>query len=118
MVSTDQLAGVSQTAPSAASHLLKLPPELRNKIYEFVLSERIYITDETERPYKPGLLQVNRQIRSETRTMFYHLATFAGRRLPYTYQEVRQWGSNTSDHELRNIQDLSIDMNFGYYRDD
>jgi hypothetical protein len=50
--------------------LLDLSAELRNRIYEHVLlDEEITIIDKDFRP--PALLQVNRQVRSETHRMYY-----------------------------------------------
>ena len=89
------------TASKANAGLLKLPAELRNQIYELVLSpdpgevvevqehERWYDTANAYlRPYArrdgwlvqpssaPALLNVNHQIRSEALTIYYKVSTF------------------------------------------
>ena len=58
-------------AENSQSHLLELPPELRNKIYEYALT-----ADDTPRnrelhtPCRPGLLQVCCQLWTETRRFY------------------------------------------------
>jgi hypothetical protein len=50
------------------SRLLGLPPEIRNIIYEFVLtSETPEEISRFHKPYTPSLLRVCHQIRNETR---------------------------------------------------
>lgn len=59
--------------PSAMGNPLinKLPPEIRSHVYGFVLAERVEVT-----AHQPGLLQTCRQIRSESKGIFYHDAKF------------------------------------------
>jgi hypothetical protein len=78
MASKDKVADSQPTElDTAESYLLKLPPELRNRIYELVLSAapKCYIS-KLPRPHKPGLLQLNRQIRADTSLMYYALKNF------------------------------------------
>lgn len=67
--------------PQAGSRLLNLPPELRNRIYEYCLKSE-YVRDIykvstpwtiniTDRPKPPGLLFTCKQVRSETTKIWY-----------------------------------------------
>jgi len=69
MTSTDQ--------PSSSS-LFKLPPELRNEIYELALlkDQPIYISHNA-RLREPALLAINRQVRAEGLPLYYGVNTFA-----------------------------------------
>lgn len=70
------------TDTGTASPFLELPPELRNEIYRHVIvvghdedlhEDEDYVEIAIHRPYvtEPALLAVNRQIRSETVSIFY-----------------------------------------------
>jgi hypothetical protein len=77
MSTSDRLGG---EAGAPCYFLDKLSPELRNRIYEYVLIERnseeersaIDITKETQ----PGLLRTCRQCREEGSGMYYHFNWF------------------------------------------
>lgn len=55
------------------SNFLKLPPEIRNRIYRFVLHhpDDIWITKDGGIP-EPGLLSVSKQVRAEAYGVYYH----------------------------------------------
>jgi len=80
----DQIGVVASTAPC---HLLSLPPELRNRVYEYALYSRrlqfVFTSPPKEPPSpfrelgkQPALLQTNRQIRQESWAIFYHIHEF------------------------------------------
>lgn len=57
-------------------HLLRLPPELRNRIYDELLATVSQPFILTQERLSPPLLQVCRQIREEHNGMFYNATTF------------------------------------------
>jgi hypothetical protein len=89
------------------SYLLKLPPELRNRIFELVLSAapKCYISKLT-RPRKPGLLQLNKQIRAETSLMYYALKHFIVLSKPSTLSVIQNWVDTVTTAELRSIESV------------
>ena len=64
--------------PGDECPLLELPAEIRNEIWSYALDTPDSITIENRRPYfhEPGLLAVNRQVRSETVGIWYHDINF------------------------------------------
>lgn len=65
---------------SVTASFLRLPAELRNKIYTYVLSGHTYHSKpqkRTQPPYNPSLLRVNRQIYAETALLPYELTLFS-----------------------------------------
>lgn len=52
-------------------HLLKLPGELRNRIYELVIVEKGRLKITAKGPGQPALLRTCRQIRREAGTIYY-----------------------------------------------
>jgi len=72
--------------PSESLHLLHLPAELRNRIYDFALSDDIEIFAETAR--LPSLLRANRQIHREYASVFYSTDRI---KLDAYYQETDSW---------------------------
>lgn len=92
---------------NADSRLLGLPPELRNMVYEYVLSSvtTCYISKFT-RPHKPGLLQVNHQIREEAGLMYYHLSNFRVVVRDTTLPVIEDWINTVTTNELRSISNL------------
>lgn len=71
----DQTIGSCDDARSDAERkhsLLNLPPELRNRIYEYVLVNRcLKITVSKEKHSQPPLLETCRQLREEASGIFY-----------------------------------------------
>lgn len=70
---------VSITPASNPSRLLSLPPELRNRIYEYVLTRRHRLLPWKRQniyPVEPALTRTCRQMRSEALGVFYHDNTF------------------------------------------
>ena len=82
---------MTQPIPRWEAHLLGLPPELRNSIWRYALTEPDGIwLPYVDRSWKygarcfrsikePGLLAVSRQVRNETLEMFYYENTFKSR---------------------------------------
>lgn len=72
------------TAPQASSPFLKLPPELRNRIYEAVLTDPYAISavhwdfeiPRSTTPEQPPLTRTCRAIRAEALPIFYSSNTF------------------------------------------
>ncbi|KAK4961755.1 hypothetical protein LTR10_002246 [Elasticomyces elasticus] len=56
------------------SHLLALPPELRNRVWSLVLATYLFQPSSDSGP--PSILQTNHQIRGETLPMYYGDTTF------------------------------------------
>jgi hypothetical protein len=100
---------------TAESYLLKLPPELRNRIFELVLSAapKCYISELT-RPHKPGLLQLNRQIRAETNLMYYALKHFTVHFTASTLSVVHNWVGTVTTAELRSIESVTFKFDLTY----
>ncbi|PIA91563.1 hypothetical protein CB0940_09042 [Cercospora beticola] len=72
---TNKLLTALETADANPSfeHLLDLPPELRNRIYECYMSS---FGSVLQSPTQPPLTKVSRQIREETLPIFYNTCTF------------------------------------------
>lgn len=64
---------VSKTTSSKPFHLLDLPAELRNRIYESTLSE---MEVEFPQPQPPGLLLVSKQVYTEAISIYYAESVF------------------------------------------
>ena len=69
---------IVQTLDSRDSRLLSLPAEIRVMIYNYVLISNGDIQRLGHAPYpeQPGLLQVNKQVRSEALDIYYKKNTF------------------------------------------
>ncbi|EME40523.1 hypothetical protein DOTSEDRAFT_37338 [Dothistroma septosporum NZE10] len=67
----------TQTLPATATSLPDLPPEIRNRIYEFTLLHDVYVFASAYiLVAEPGLLRCNSQIRSEAYSIFWSRNTF------------------------------------------
>lgn len=97
---------------NADSRLLGLPPELRNMVYEYVLSSAgtTCIVSSTNKLQKPGLLQVNRQIREEANLRYHALSDFQPILTANTAHLTRKWAASLTTSEIRSIESLSFDF--------
>ncbi|GIZ40690.1 hypothetical protein CKM354_000401800 [Cercospora kikuchii] len=82
--------------PKTSSHgvcrLLKLPAELRDKIYELVLARHAISVVRHGSHHQPGITRANRQLRDETLLMFYARSTIRfGLARELNYQTARSW---------------------------
>ena len=94
-------------ADKAAPHLLSIPHELRNRIYNEVLvsDNAIVISKRARTPYyQPALLRTCRQIRSEAISLFYSLNQFPATLESYDgctlipfYQMLLRYRAETAD---------------------
>lgn len=109
---------MAQPSPSSAtddtgqgeSRLFVLAAELRNRIYELVLVEDEKIWFNKKNFKQPGLLCVNRQIRSEASPIYYHLNTFNvdcmnfdSTSLKLLYRQNKKWVKKSALKESENI---------------
>jgi hypothetical protein len=109
MVSDHQAAANQPTVDDEQSHLLKLPPEIRNRIYELVLTVNYsFMITEIYKPLRPGLLQDSRQLRAETRLMYHELMEHDIVVTINNTAEIRRWAETLADDELRSIQSLNF----------
>lgn len=109
---SDQGTARSRAADhNAQSRLLKLPPEVRNKIYEHVLSRGRKALRGTNL-HKPGLLQVCGQIREEANLMFYDLRNFHMFATVSNLDVMDSWTTLVSTAELNCIHRLSFQLEF------
>ena len=117
MVSDDQAAADLAFAKNEQSHLLKLPPELRNRIWELVLTvDYSFMITEKYKPLRPGLLQASRQLRAETRLMYHKLMDHDIMVTINNTAEIRRWADTLADDELRSIQSLNFQFAKKYGR--
>lgn len=69
-------------ADDMQSPLLRLPPELRNRIYILVLHDNIKVSVRFQRSIHftgvPGITLASRQIQNESASIYYNNATFTG----------------------------------------
>jgi len=99
------VATAESTGPQAG--LFKLPAELRNLIYELVIIERrsVSIPPAEDRTHvKPGLLQVNREIRAEALPIYYGGTHFRG----HDHVKVIRWFQSLPDDQLRMLRCVSL----------
>lgn len=109
MVSNDQAAADLVFAENKQMHLLKLPPETRNRIYELVLTpEGTCVISKTSRYRRPGLLQVCHRLRDETRLMYHEVNKFHVVLTRSNVDNIRRWAATITADELRKIQALSF----------
>jgi hypothetical protein len=114
MVSHHQAPADHLAVKDEQSHLLKLPPELRNRIYELVLAPAMPFTLTTYGTQcRPGLLRVCRQIRAETRLVYYHLRKFYIIVTAENMDNIRRWAATITDDGLRSIQSLTLQFQTG-----
>ncbi|KAI7569872.1 hypothetical protein KC317_g2945, partial [Hortaea werneckii] len=104
---------------SGRCHLLELPPELRDLIYEYTLqssdsSNRMvtfkldhYQRDTLTQAVQPPLLHLNRQIRQETLPLFYSTQLFILHSEATKADDARRWLMCNARH-LRRLQHLEI----------
>jgi hypothetical protein len=117
MVSEHYPAASRLFAENAQSHLLKLPPELRNRIYESALTaDSSSRNRELHTPHRPALLQVCRQLRDETRLFYFSLNRFHIIVTVNNTKEVRRWAAAITDEELRSIPSLTFQLRTKYGR--
>lgn len=101
----DQLHNWNGSSDPTRCRLLDLPPELRNEIYSYILSsEVIMLGNSTPHIPEPAILAVNRQVRSETLSLFYADNTFAISGSSPANKLLR----NMSDEKLRALGSLRI----------
>ena len=109
MVLDHQAAANHLTVNDEESHLLKLPPEIRNRIFELALAHDYTVRIEPDwKEPRPSLLHVCRQIRAETRLVYQHLRKFYICANACNIDKVRRWVALITDEELRSIQDLTL----------
>ncbi|RMY65629.1 hypothetical protein D0864_12041, partial [Hortaea werneckii] len=106
-------------AKSGRCHLLELPPELRDLIYEYTLqsdsrSNQLvtfqldhYQRDTLTQAVQPPLLRLNRQIRQETLPLFYSTQLFILHSERTKADDARRWLLCNAAH-LRRLQHLEI----------
>ncbi|USW58271.1 hypothetical protein Slin15195_G115900 [Septoria linicola] len=63
--------GTAAAQPEETSPLLRLPGELKNRIYALVLSKQKIIVVKARGHYRPPLLNMCKRIRRDTLKMFY-----------------------------------------------
>ena len=99
---------------SRESRLLSLPPEIRNIIYRYALvdGKMIYIRYPHNLTGAPGVLQVNRQLRSETVDIYYKENTFNFYIHHYSPEGLMKW-CGSSEARLR----CKKNFHFVNYRD-
>lgn len=93
--------------------LLKLPPELRNRIYELALSDhdrRIAVNLDKHSRGVPPLLQVCRQTRREALSMYYGGATFGCYWLHETsrVEMACQWFELIGDEAAKHVRHIRV----------
>ena len=90
---------------NAAPPFPGLPAELRYQIYRLVLIEpRDIEISNTTIPQTPGLLAVNRQIRSETRTIYYQNNNFYSWLVNYDASILVKWAQSSEDRAASKSQ--------------
>lgn len=104
---------MSATGPTIESRLLKLAAELRNRIYEYALTEDRDIHVGHRGFHQSGLLQTNRQIRSETRAMYFSVNTFAIDAKNFDPTWIIKFSSATRINS-GNVRPKSFKFNFGF----
>ncbi|GAB7335532.1 hypothetical protein MBLNU13_g07874t3 [Cladosporium sp. NU13] len=98
MASEHHAAAGRLFAEIAQSHLLKLTPELLNRIYEYALTaDGTSRNRELHTPRRPGLLQVCRQLRKESRLFYFWPNKFHIIVPVNNTEEVRRWAAAITD---------------------
>lgn len=101
----DQLDNWKRSIDPTRCCFLDLPPELRNEIYSYILSSQIVmLSNSSPRIFEPAILAANRQVRSETISLFYADNTFAISGSSPANKLLR----NMSDQKLRALRALRI----------
>jgi hypothetical protein len=113
---SDYHATKSHVVPKQESHLLKLPQELLDRIYEYALISEASLDVETYAPRRPGLSQVCRRLRNEFRPKYFKLTRFNIIVTVNNTEEVRRWAAAITDEELRSIPSLTFRLRTKYGR--
>lgn len=103
---SDLTANAHPSDSTASPRLLNLPRELRDAIYELALPRTGIreISVAPQKHFKPGLLQVSRQIRAETIPIHYTCKYFNVRVTADTLHVIEDWTASITSHELRSIR--------------
>ena len=113
MVSEHQTAGNNLNVNNEQSHLLKLLPEVRLRIYEYVLADRkehgCHLST-LDKPRRPSLLQVCQQLRNESRLMYHEHTAFIMIASPHSFNSLRRWAATLNADEIRKIKTLTFRM--------
>jgi hypothetical protein len=121
----------SDSNTSNLSGLFSLPRELRDIIWEYVITDgrtipifqEIYDPcREDLSPYQPALCRVSRQIRSESLPLFYSRNTFLVRLTRFHYERrsadgkhfnaAAQWIKSIGDPNLQSLQTLEFEVSY------
>ena len=107
MASVSKQKPFSQVGPPATiqtdSQFLRLPPEIRNMVYELVFQDHVTMmpcygkttTIGSGKIIAPGLLRTCKQVHYEALSMYYNLATFLFTRA--TTRRAKQWIKTIGD---------------------
>lgn len=111
MASEHQAASDALYALNGESHLLRLPPELRKDIFDLVLAPQmesgVHLSI-LDKPGRPSLLQVCRQLRDESRLIYHEHTAFIMIMSDYHTKFFRRWAATLTADELDKIQSLSF----------
>lgn len=85
--------------------LLSLPPEMRNRIYRYVLleTEPIRTTPSRTPPPQPGLLSTCRQIRKESLDIYYQENKFKIHVVHFDSRQLAEFNARSSAQCLANV---------------
>ena len=111
MASEHQAASDALYALNGESHLLELPPELRKDIFDLVLA--LQMEDGVhlcilDKPRRPSLLQVCRQLRDESRLTYHEHTAFIMIMSDSHTKPLRRWAATLTADELGKTQSLSF----------
>ena len=84
--------GEREQTMDAAGTFLKLPGELRSRIYQFAILTKRALRVEYNGLAEPALLLVSRQVRAESVPIYYLENRFVVRTLNYNFAAVKKWG--------------------------
>ncbi|KAF2214736.1 hypothetical protein CERZMDRAFT_95128 [Cercospora zeae-maydis SCOH1-5] len=92
----EKLKKNAASSPNMASddvcHLLELPAELRNRIYELVIPSNAIVRIRSGGQNQPGITRASRQLRAEALPMFYDRTRIEfGLEKEREYQAARSW---------------------------